>query len=457
MKFNYRLKHVAVAATIGLAILFGYRGYQCRKILLDLIVARKPFDGNIIAAMATYVGSPMVEGETSQLARISDEIRHTQRFTRVLISDQPGTFLSDNSDVVSTDIVSQKLVRDRLDYWVRTNDPELFNRGVRDGGSHLLIRRFQLKNKTFYIVLISNLDVLIKDAWIETVSTLIVIYLLAAGLVLVSLLSVITPVSMIGRSIALKQLVDIKAYWPLELIKLAEEFNSYLVESIESMETIRSTNQEVSALYTSLRHDILSNCKGTNDMLTMMVEAGFKPDEDYREIFDLAVSKAELAYLLCSNTGKLGEPLKIGKTSIVEVLESIGVMFSADNVAVKLPDEDYQVDIDKSVFTLKVLGNLVSNAIKYSHPPNEDIKVGIKAKKSSVVVYVQDNGDGLSLENIEQILSNYGSSARLNPDIPGTGTGLNTVQKILKDHGLSLKVSSKIGVGSLFSIELPIY
>jgi Histidine kinase-, DNA gyrase B-, and HSP90-like ATPase len=213
---------------------------------------------------------------------------------------------------------------------------------------------------------------------------------------------------------------------------------------------------EIEQLYRGFRHDVLINIKGVFDTLSLLQVAGFTPQEEYSKLFQMLTQKADRSYTLCSTIGKLGEPLKLEFVSVRDLLSDIKVTFSSSNVAVNSGEDDILICVDRNAFSVSVLNNLVANAIKYSNPPNENIMVGVKKKASSVVIYIKDNGTGLSPEDIDKIFNNYGASARLNPDIPGSGTGLNTVQRVLKAHKLTLSVKSSVGKGSLFSIEIPI-
>jgi signal transduction histidine kinase len=211
---------------------------------------------------------------------------------------------------------------------------------------------------------------------------------------------------------------------------------------------------KIEQLYRSLRHDIVSNTKGVLDMLQLLEISGFEPAEEYREIFELINLKASLAFQLVSNTGKLGEALKVEAIGIWEIFGMVRTMFAVENIVIEKPAENVKIEVDKNVFVLKVLGNLITNAIKYS-PKDSEVVIGVKDKGDRLVVFVKDRGPGLTDTEIHTILNNYGSSARLQPEIEGSGTGLNTVQQLLRQQSLELKVRSKKGSGSLFYMEIP--
>ena len=110
-------------------------------------------------------------------------------------------------------------------------------------------------------------------------------------------------------------------------------------------------------------------------------------------------------------------------------------------------------DWDKLFLLLK---NLVDNAIKYNR---EGGKVEVKAKRENqyVQLQVQDTGIGIPKEHIPFIFERF---YRVDPsrsrNLGGTGLGLSIVKHIALSHGGKIEVQSKEGVGSIFSVFLPL-
>ena len=104
----------------------------------------------------------------------------------------------------------------------------------------------------------------------------------------------------------------------------------------------------------------------------------------------------------------------------------------------------------------RVLVNLISNAIKYS-PDGAGIDVAVSVEGEHAVVRVADHGIGISAEDQEELFSEFFRSS--NPaahDQPGTGLGLSIVQRIVHRHGGRIDVTSELGAGSTFRVELPL-
>lgn len=101
----------------------------------------------------------------------------------------------------------------------------------------------------------------------------------------------------------------------------------------------------------------------------------------------------------------------------------------------------------------EVVSNLIGNAIKYSNE-NGNVVVGLRLKKSKVILTVQDNGIGIPKESINRIFErfyrvNKGSSVKED----GTGLGLAIVKHICNHYKAKISVKSKLNEGSTFTVE----
>lgn len=105
----------------------------------------------------------------------------------------------------------------------------------------------------------------------------------------------------------------------------------------------------------------------------------------------------------------------------------------------------------------QVLTNLLSNAIKYS-PPESPISVSIERGKKSVIVKVTNNGDGVPLENRNNIFELF---YRLNnhqqDQVKGHGLGLYICKQIIRGHNGEIGVESIDGKSTTFYFSLPLH
>lgn len=119
----------------------------------------------------------------------------------------------------------------------------------------------------------------------------------------------------------------------------------------------------------------------------------------------------------------------------------------------------YQTKVSKELMldyaTVKtILNNLVSNAIKYS---NSGV-ISIKAfnDKDKLTLIVQDEGIGISKDDIPLIYDRFFQVDRSRSKKLGTGLGLSIVKRMVELNNGSISVESDQGIGSVFTVVLPI-
>lgn len=103
----------------------------------------------------------------------------------------------------------------------------------------------------------------------------------------------------------------------------------------------------------------------------------------------------------------------------------------------------------------QVIMNLISNAVKYSADTTQ-ISIIARSENDRAIVSVIDSGIGLSEEQKNRIFERFYRVEDKKFLTSGLGMGLYISSEIIKSHGGVLKVSSDFGVGSTFSLELPL-
>ncbi len=118
-------------------------------------------------------------------------------------------------------------------------------------------------------------------------------------------------------------------------------------------------------------------------------------------------------------------------------------------------EEDIFIQINPPLLE-QALVNLVDNAIKYSE---EGSAVRLKAVRvpNRLAIHVQDWGCGIEEEYLSRIFERfYRVDKARSRKLGGTGLGLAIVKHIVHAHGGQVTVSSEMGVGSVFTILLPL-
>ena len=100
--------------------------------------------------------------------------------------------------------------------------------------------------------------------------------------------------------------------------------------------------------------------------------------------------------------------------------------------------------------------NLIENAISYSDQA-ASVGIGCSAKDSVAEIAVTDSGSGISPENQQRIFERfYRADPSRSRDTGGTGLGLSIVKHVAKIHRGEIKLFSQVGVGSTFTLRIPL-
>jgi anti-sigma regulatory factor (Ser/Thr protein kinase) len=105
---------------------------------------------------------------------------------------------------------------------------------------------------------------------------------------------------------------------------------------------------------------------------------------------------------------------------------------------------------------LSALGNLVSNAVRYT-PDGGRIAIRMTYTDGHSVFSVSDTGLGIAPEHIPRLTERfYRVDRSRSRDTGGTGLGLAIVKHVLSRHHADLRVTSEVGRGSTFRIVFPV-
>jgi signal transduction histidine kinase/CheY-like chemotaxis protein len=113
-----------------------------------------------------------------------------------------------------------------------------------------------------------------------------------------------------------------------------------------------------------------------------------------------------------------------------------------------------RVDVDK---IQQVLNNLISNAIKYSHPQTT-VQIRATRKQNDVLISVTDSGQGIPKSEFDKLFKAFSKTSVKSTDGENsTGLGLLICRQIVEAHSGKIWLESQVGVGSTFYVLLPIH
>ncbi len=168
---------------------------------------------------------------------------------------------------------------------------------------------------------------------------------------------------------------------------------------------------------------------------------------------DLIGDILELSAIEAGNVGVHAEAIELAPLAN-DVITALGAKAAARGILVSnnvIPGTFVLADARRLE---QMLTNLVENAIKFSR---EGAKVNISCENgTSTRILVQDTGEGIPAQHLERLFERFYRVDRARSrDLGGTGLGLAIVKHLARAHGGEVRVTSELGEGSVFEIDLP--
>lgn len=259
---------------------------------------------------------------------------------------------------------------------------------------------------------------------------------------------------------ATKEITRENFHYPLK-IERNDEIGQ-LVESFHTMQKQLQHNDEArKSFINNVSHDFqspLMNIQGYAELLLSqaVTEQEFR---EYLQVIDQEskrLSNLTKQLLLITSLDQSAYPMSISEVQLDEQIKQTirryqwRLQEKEIEVSYKLPFTRMKADAE---LMINVWDNLLTNAIKYN-AQGGSIWIGLSRNESFLTIVFKDTGIGMSEEALNQIFDRFyrvDSSRKRD----GTGLGLSIVKQIIDLHGGEIKVDSKIGEGTTFTITLP--
>ncbi|MEG4199588.1 HAMP domain-containing sensor histidine kinase [Microcoleus sp. Pol12A5] len=260
----------------------------------------------------------------------------------------------------------------------------------------------------------------------------------------------------------------------VEILLRSRQLSLTLKLSHDQLDRTLQTAQELNEMKTSLlymiAHDVrnpLNFIIGTTQLLTKYKLT--LTDEKTQELLDKTQAAAKGIDQLLDDVLLLGRvesgqagfclvPLDLAKFCnelVGEFQSSLKLKPENDRVTLIFVNHNPSAMACLEVSLLRrILGNLLSNAIKYS-PPNTEVIFELKLTETEAIFSVLDAGIGIPVADQGRLFESFYRAKNVGR-IPGTGLGLSIVKKCVDLHGGEITLISEEGIGSTFTVTLPI-
>lgn len=270
------------------------------------------------------------------------------------------------------------------------------------------------------------------------------------------------------KKIDIELKIPVFKFYKISIISIKSDHTLIIIRDFTEMRKSQNMRSDFIANASHELRTPLVSLKGFLETITDSAKDDPKSQKKFLEIMKSEANKMEdlIEDLMSLSRIELQEHIKLkDKVDIKEVIENVILLNSK-----KISEKKLNINLDINETERFVIGdkeklsavflNLLDNAIKYSNN-SKSIKIKSSENKSNLKNYtsisVIDEGFGIAPEDIHRITERFFRADNIKKlKIEGTGLGLAITKHILNQHKGELKISSKEGNGSEFTVLLPL-
>lgn len=247
-----------------------------------------------------------------------------------------------------------------------------------------------------------------------------------------------------------------------------------LVRQQEVIAQLRALDETKSALVSTVSHELRTPLTSISGYLEMVLEGEGGPlpaeaDDMLRAVERNTTRLRSLIEDLLTESRIEAGRMQATLTKVAihealrEVVTTLTPIAEAEGVKLRLrSDGDDSLVVDGDLRQLEqAVTNLVANAVKFT-PSGGAVdlaacRYSAQDGRAEVAIEITDTGIGIPEDELPQLFDRFfRASNATRAEIPGTGLGLSIVREIVSAHQGELDVRSSVGVGTTFTIRLPL-
>jgi two-component system sensor histidine kinase SenX3 len=194
---------------------------------------------------------------------------------------------------------------------------------------------------------------------------------------------------------------------------------------------------------------------GAKDQPDEVVRFASRMQNEAKRLTDLVQEIIDLSRLQSSDPLTKAFPVEVSEI-VREAVSQAQISSESRGIYVEVGELVDATVIGDRDQLIAAVHNLIENAVNYS-PEDTKVSVITKRKGELIEIAVTDQGIGIAEEDLGRIFERF---YRVDParsrETGGTGLGLSIVKHVALNHGGDVQVWSKVGVGSTFTLILPI-
>jgi two-component system, OmpR family, sensor kinase len=249
-----------------------------------------------------------------------------------------------------------------------------------------------------------------------------------------------------------------------EIDRLSRSFNGMLERLEESFEYERETKELMRRFIADASHELRTPLTSINGFVEVLLRgAATRPDQLYKALTSMQGESKRIIKLvedlLFLTRLDQAPNLQVSDTNLTELIREMEPQL---NVLAGKRSVHFDLTEDVSGFfesdkIKQVILNLFNNAVQHTDPNLGAIKLSLIVTNHEAEISIQDNGPGISEENLPHIFDRfYRADISRSRQYGGAGLGLSITKSIVEAHGGRIEVTSKFGYGSTFRFNLPL-
>lgn len=219
-------------------------------------------------------------------------------------------------------------------------------------------------------------------------------------------------------------------------------------------EQLRSDKMKmVGELAAGMAHEIRNPLTSIQGFIQLSKKSGYNIEPWYEVIMGEIARVGDLTVEFLQFSKPHASHMKIEKmadcmTRVYSLCESEATS-CGHTIEMNASDQTIMLLIDRDKI-IQVLINLIRNAFQAMEQTGH-IQFVLSREGEMATIQVRDNGKGIPSSEINKIFDPFYTTKE-----EGTGLGLSLCQKIIEDHDGTISVESELGVGTIFTVNLPI-
>lgn len=248
------------------------------------------------------------------------------------------------------------------------------------------------------------------------------------------------------------------------LVKSYQDIFKKLIESEQEIlnknAELSKTNQELDNFVYSVSHDLRAPISSVLGLINISkMETDSKQLQYYETLKEKSLLKLDsfIKDILDYSRNSRVEitPQKINwQNYLLQLIQEFEYLPEAENVDIEIiiaQNEEFYTDLYRIAI---IFNNLISNAFRYSDTQKERrfLKIKGEVNQEKACIFIEDNGIGISEEHQQKVFDMF---YRASENSQGSGLGLYILKETLEKVNGKIKLTSEIGKGTSFYLEIP--